>query len=181
LRYGILSEHTSYLVLEPGAQDLAANRPSVGRIAAAPPSPQSAPSAGVGGRASGQAAVMRSEAARKQMEVNTATAADAVSELAVAGEARADSRTVGGRMFRDVGGVWTDVMEQRRKTEVVVIEPFSPAYFAVLRSLPELEIYWKTFTSVVVTGKHVSVKLAQGGASQVSDARLAEITRDFRN
>ena len=182
LRYGILSEHTSYLVLEPGAQDLAAKRPTVGRIAGTPPAVQSAPAtAGVGARASGQAAVMRSEAARKQMEVSTATAADAASEAAEGDAGRRDGRTVGGRMFREVNGVWTDAMEQGRKNEVVVIQPFSPAYFAVLRSLPELEIYWKTFTSVVVTGKRVSVKLAQGGASQVSDARLAEITRGFRN
>jgi Ca-activated chloride channel homolog len=182
LRYGILSEHTSYLVLEPGAQDLAANRPNVGRIAGAPPTLQSAPSPGVaGGRATGQGAVMRSEAARKQMEVSTATAADAASEVAEEDAGGSKSRTVGGRMFRDVNGVWTDAMEQRRKNEVVVIQPFSPAYFAVLRSLPELEVYWKTFPSVVVTGKRVSVKLAQGGVSQVSEARLAEITRGFRN
>jgi Ca-activated chloride channel homolog len=179
LRYGILSEHTSYLVVEPGAQDLAANRPNVGRIAAAPPALQSAPVQGA--RASGQAAVMRSEAARKQMEVSTATAADAASEVAEEDGGRRGGRTVGGRMFHEVNGVWIDAMEQRRKNEVVVIQPFSPAYFAVLPSLPELEIYWKTFTSVVVTGKRVSVKLAQGGASQLSAARLAEITRGFRN
>jgi Ca-activated chloride channel family protein len=177
LRYGILSEYTSYLVLEPGMEQMASGNGVIGRATgqASPPPVAVAPQ-----MASGAGAVMRSEAARKQGEARNLAAADAASEGDMSNE-RADQRSVGGRTFRNINGVWTDAMEQKRKNEVVEIEAFSPAYFAMLRALPELEIYWKTFTSVVVNGRAVNVKLGQTGVKNLGAARIAEIVKGFRN
>lgn len=175
LRYGILSEHTSYLVLEEERQGtIATSRPGVGRTGAAQP-PAASPQITSGARA-----VMRSEAARKQGEVRNLAAADAASEGDMT-RGPADQRTIGGRTFQNINGVWTDAMEQKRKNEVVEIQGFSPAYFAMLRALPELEIYWRTFTSVVVTGREVNVKLGQAGVKHLNAARITEIAKRFRN
>ena len=179
LRYGILSEYTSYLVLEPEAEEMMASRPSVGRDqrnatigrGAGSPPPVATQSTGAG-------AVTRSEASQKQMQASTLAAADAASMVRES-DLRADTRVAGGRTFRNVGGVWTDILHKAGKN-VVVIEPFSAAYFAMLRELPELETYWKTFTSVLVNGEQVSIKLASGGLKQLSAAKVAEISKGFR-
>ena len=63
---------------------------------------------------------------------------------------------------------------------MVVLEPFSAAYFAVLRRLPELEPYWKELGEVLVAGKRVSVQVSSGGASRLTDAELTRLVADFR-
>jgi Ca-activated chloride channel family protein len=166
LRYGVLSEYTSYLVQEP--TDLAM------RVNAAPPA--------IGAQASGRAAVTAAEMARMRREARTlAETEQAAAKLAAAHDGRgAATRTVGGRVFRNVNGTWTDT-RYRPGGDVVGIEPFSPAYFALLRALPELEPYWKAYTNVIVAGRSTSIKLAAGGAQQLDAARIAETVKRFRN
>ena len=95
-------------------------------------------------------------------------------------EGRADTRTVAGRVFRHVNGTWTDT-RYRARGDVVTIEPFSPAYFALLRALPELAPYWKAYTNVIVAGRSTSIKLGTGGAQQLDASRIAETVQRFRN
>jgi hypothetical protein len=61
-----------------------------------------------------------------------------------------------------------------------MIEPFSDAYFALLRALPELQPYWKAFSNVTVTGKRTSIKLAAGGRKQVNATEIMNIVTRFR-
>lgn len=156
LRYGVLSEYTSYLVQEPGA--------------APPPPPPIA--------ATGAAAVMKSEAARVRGEARSLANVAAL-EARESVVAQADQQTVGGRVFRKDNGTWIDATSPRSNS-VVTIEPFSEAYFALLRSLPELKPYWKQMATVTVAGKHVSIKVAAGGESRLNATRVAEIVKQFR-
>lgn len=179
LRYGVLSEYTSYLVQEPA--DLAGNvnaPPAAGRAEMDALRKQRAGAA----QASGQAAVTSAETARLRRESRTlAETVQAAAKLSdERDEGRADTRTVAGRVFRNVNGTWTDT-QYRDRGDVVMIEPFSPAYFALLRALPELEPYWQAFTSVTVGGKSTSIKLAKGGVQQLDAARIAETVKQFRN
>ena len=174
LRYGVLSEYTSYLVQEPLDQ-LASQQ--VGRIAGAPP-----PSAA----ATGSAAVATAEVARMRREARTANEVDMAAKVVAdavgegSAESRARTRTVAGRIFRNEGGTWTDVSQRGSQRTVITVEPFSDAYFALLRALPELESYWKAMTNVLVAGKNVSIKLAPGGTRQLDAARIADIVKRFR-
>ena len=178
LRYGIVSEYTSYLVLEEDAQ--LPPPVAVGRAAGNAPrgfreSVAAAPAA------SGQAAVMKAESMRRAREARSA--ADLASAEAVLNQAsggNGDRRVVGGRTFEERNGVWTDVRWQP-PTETVDIEPFSNAYFAVLRALPELEPIWKTLPSSVTAGKRVSVGVKNGGRKQLTDVQLRELVAKFRS
>jgi Ca-activated chloride channel family protein len=169
LRYGILSEYTSYLVQEP--MDQVAVGSVAGNAAAPPPAMQ----------ATGRAAVASAEVARMRREARSAKEVDMAASVADASEERASNRrTIAGRAFRDVNGTWTDVSHRAGRATVTIV-PFSDAYFALLRALPELEPYWKTMTSVVVAGKSTSIQLGRGGVKQLDAARIAEIVKRFRN
>lgn len=181
LRYGVLSEYTSYLVQEP--VDLAGGAPPPVAMPRDERVQAGAARSGTvqAGRASGRAAVVAAEADRVRRESKTiADAEQSAAGFADAQSAGSGIRVVAGRTFREVGGTWTD-LQQRRGQEIVRIEPFSPAYFALLRALPELEPYWKTFSNVLVTGKRVSVQVGAGGAGQLAAARVADIVERFRN
>ena len=171
LRYGILSEYTSYLVQEPMEQPLAGRIAGRGAVQSPPPA-----------ASVGQSAVEASALQKLRREANTANAVDAASE-ALADESRVrneNTRTVGGRVFRNQKGTWTDT-NKPRSTAMLTIKPFTPAYFALLRALPELESYWKVFTNVQISGRNLSVKLAPDGVSQLSAQEIANAVKEFRN
>jgi hypothetical protein len=92
---------------------------------------------------------------------------------------RSDLRRVGGRMFSQIGGVWTDV-NHRDSLRIVTVAPFSKAYFAVARALPEIGPSLKVGESVVVAGRKASLKVASGGQETLSDAELRDFVRAFR-
>jgi Ca-activated chloride channel homolog len=179
LRYGILSEYTSYLVQEPME-----GRPLAARdLNSPPPSAPMNQAGSVGGAraATGQGAVVAAEAVRKQREAKTSSEVDAAASMDRAEERDANTRTVAGRTFRNLNGMWTDAAYRSGSGDVVTIEPFSPAYFALLQAMPELEPYWKAFDRVVVNGRSTSIKLAVGGAKQLDATRMAAIVKGFRN
>jgi Ca-activated chloride channel family protein len=175
LRYGLLSEYTSYLVQEPelvvASRDSMAQR--LQRMAAAP--------------VAGEAAVRRSEDARAAGAVRSlgdlVSAQKAAYESAAANAAdvygaRA-TRTIGGRVFRQTGGEWIDALH-RAGARVVEIEAFSPAYFALLRRLPELAEYWKELPAALVAGREAGIRVGPRGLRQLSDAELGRIAAGFR-
>ena len=182
LRYGLLSEYTSYLVQEPGivAGGLDRRNDAVFGMPAAP-----AARAQVGA-----ASVVAAEEARASRDVRSLADMQAAQKsmgerqalnlesIVVTGRAPA-YRTVAGRVFADRDGVWVDgaVDAKVRKVE---IEPFGEAYFALLRRLPELEPYWQAFETVEVSGRAVSLRLVTGGAKRLGAAELERLVREFR-
>jgi hypothetical protein len=170
LRYGLLSEFTSYLVQEPILALQA-------RGGVAQP-PASAPMVA---NSVGQKAVESAMNDRLRREASSSMQLAAAEEVAARDASRKDATTriVGGRRFRMEGEVWKDT-GYRPNTRVVTIEPFSEAYFTVLRSLPELEKYWKDLGSVLVAGQRVSVQVSKGGLTRLSTAELNRLTAEFR-
>src|SRR5438094_1976399 len=168
LRYGILTEYTSYLVQEPNV--------------VARPMPLRAPAPEA---QAGEGAVRRSDAARKlagsvNLDAVVATAAQAADSLAAgAGERAGRSRRVGGRLFTWRDSVWTDIAHGD-SLRVVRVVAYSDAYFALLRALPELVQPATLEPAVLVAGRRVSVKIETGGKTDWASGELAKLVSDFR-
>ena len=63
---------------------------------------------------------------------------------------------------------------------VVTVAPFSPAYFALLRALPELVQPAALQPAVLVAGRRVSVKIQEGGLEEWGDGEITRLVREFR-
>jgi hypothetical protein len=86
---------------------------------------------------------------------------------------------IAGRVFRERDGVWTDVafVEGARLIE---IEAFSPAYFDVLRALPEIGPVLSEMDVVVIAGDRVALRIGEGGIDEMTSSELDELTTAFR-
>ena len=181
LRHGILTEYTSYLVQEPGMVAVRRDGPmmdirgGMGNASTAPVAAQ-APAA-----QTGEAAFRRSKESGRLSGASSLAEADAAAdEKMVALKAGGgELRRAGGRMFNEVNGVWTDV-NHRDSLRIVTVVPFSKAYFAVARALPEIGASLKVGDTLLVAGKKVSVKIAAGGRESLSDAEVRDLVKAFR-
>jgi Ca-activated chloride channel family protein len=176
LRYGILTEYTSYLVQEPEA--VAAGpvplREDRWRAQNAPAAPAAQ---------TGAVAFEGAEASARMREVKSLADADAVSRRATerlgsAGPGSA-TRTVAGRIFVQRGGIWTDALH-RDSLQVTVVAPYSDAYFALVRALPELGPWLRAGNDVLVAGRRVSIRIAATGISSWRSGELERVAAAFR-
>ncbi len=187
LRYGIITEYTSYLVQEPvpGApatfSDMRQNMPVEESLRG-------------GARAAraqtGKDAFKRAEASSEMASAKTLAAADAVAEGrlreigGVAGEREMNAREsqvrrVSGRLFVRRDATWTDARHSE-SLQVIEVVPFSDAYFALVRALPEIRPYLSTEGSVLIAGKRASIKFTDSGVTSMSDSRVDQVVRMFR-
>ena len=60
------------------------------------------------------------------------------------------------------------------------VQAFSPAYFELLNALPELEAWLSKFSSIIVAGKELSLRITESGASGLSSNKIQRIVREFR-
>jgi Ca-activated chloride channel family protein len=173
LRYGLPSKYTSYLVEEP---EVVVGRPlgsgGGGRILNAPASP------------SGAAAVRDAQSARQRREISTAGDFDEAQKAVVAQMLERDDRAlpvraVGGRLFRQQDGVWTDAAHQATQN-VTRVKIFSTAYFAVLNALPELEPVLAELNNAVVAGADLGVQVGDEGIEEISTSELRRLVAGFR-
>jgi Ca-activated chloride channel family protein len=157
-RFGIPTEFTSYLVVEP---QVAAIRAASGQASFAP-APASARDA-------------RFESARKaseqRMVLNTA-----VLDSTYAVKTSSVIRRVGGRTFDLRNGVWTDA-RYVKTMETTTIKPFSTAYFDLIAALPELKPVFVLGERVIVAGRGKAIALAEGGLSELSAPALAALVK----
>lgn len=162
LRHGILTEYTSYLVQEPGA------------IAAAPSTREDRQ------RATGRAAFERAQASAKLADAsNLATAEQAAAAAPAPPSGGEVARRHQGRAFRLVGVTWTDLGHQDRM-RVTAVAPYSRAYFELVRMLPEIAPYLSVGEEVLIAGRHRSIRIGSGGATEWGPRDLAALVRDFR-
>jgi hypothetical protein len=89
------------------------------------------------------------------------------------------TRRLGGRLYILRDSVWTD-LAVRDSQRTVTVAPFSDAYFALLRSLPELTPAVSLTPGVLVAGRQVNVKIAAGGTESWRPGELDRIVADFR-
>ena len=169
LRYGILTEYTSYLVQEPGV------------VAAAPPANQPA-GAAMARTMTGLRAFERAKASANLSATGSLQAADAVvasrlSELQSDAEGK-ELRRAGGRLLVRRDGVWTDVAE-RDSAKTKSIAPFSAAYFALIKARPSLRAALAVGTPVLLAGRRTSLKVADGGATEWAPGELERFLLEF--
>jgi Ca-activated chloride channel family protein len=168
LRYGLLSEYTSYLVQEPIEVALFDGSGAPRDMAARVPA---AASGAVAVNAAEQARVRRE--ARSKMEMQEA-------ELDILKRAQGpNTRHVAGRLFLEKLGTWTDLMHADT-LDIVEIAAFSDAYFKVLEQLPELRAYVTEFDQVLVAGEELSIKFSDDGSERLSPLRIGQLVKGFR-
>ena len=173
-RYAIPTEFTSYLVQEPN------------NVAVAPPMLRGQVGAGAGraDRAvAPQAAPMASDFARAkassmQREARSLAEADSASSATES----TGSRRVGARLFVLRDSVWTDARgdaSSMASVRKVRVKPYSAAYFALLRAMPELADPFGLGDRVIVFGRKVAVEVAAGGDEQLSERQVAAVAADW--
>jgi Ca-activated chloride channel family protein len=169
LRHGILTDYTSYLVQEPEVVALRTDQ------AAGLPAPEPAAQTGM-------AAFRRAQESADLAGASSLAAADAVGERTIRIRNRAgaaETRQAGGRLFRQVRGVWTDAAHHD-SLGVIAVAPYSEAYFALVRALPELARYLTVGDEVLVAGARVSIQVTPQGVARLSAEALSRAVRDFR-
>jgi Ca-activated chloride channel family protein len=164
LRYGLLSEYTSYLVQEPTVVADRVFRPG---LPAAPTAQEASGATAVG--------MAKRDAARREAR-NAAQLAAVDEEMLKVGHV-GQAQHVAGRLFVEKSGIWTD-LRHADSLRVVTIAPFSPAYFAVLQALPELKPIVQRFDRVQVAGRAVTIRFDAGGLTREAD--VAALVARFR-
>ncbi len=168
LRHGILTDYTSYLVQEPDA-------------VAAGGKDQIMPTAAVPAAQSGRAAF---EAARESAALSATSnlaASDAAADIRAAKAIvpGRGARRAGGRLFVKRGDVWTDVAHGD-SLHVTQVAPFSAAYFALVRALPELAPCLGVGDRVIIAGRRGSLEVSPRGASVWRPGELERVVSTFR-
>jgi Ca-activated chloride channel family protein len=183
-RFGIPTELSSYLVLEPGMERFrngtmrleevtvtgAAGGVATGQgrdlagKAVSPPPPPSAP-ATTGAQAF--------ESARRSASQRSASTLD------VAADASANVRNAAGRTFVLRTGVWTDVADAGKDSRLVRVQPFSELYFTLMKEIPELREILALGERVLVNGKRVRIELHPDGATRMAETEVDAIVRDW--
>jgi Ca-activated chloride channel family protein len=175
LRYGILTEYTSYLVQEP--TDLA--RPAT-------PAPlredqmggarNSAIQTGTGAFEQARASAKLSDS--KSLAAAETAASDRLQSLA-RDRAVAETRRAAGRLFIRRGQVWTDVGQPDRIT-VTDVAAYSQAYFELVRQLPEIAPCLSIGDKVLIAGRQASVRIGPSGVETWQPGQLGALVRNFR-
>lgn len=165
-QYGIPTEFSSYLVLEPGmdprrrlgSAPMQLNAVITGAAGAAPP-PASAPTVFEEAR---KAATQRAATTLADVDAMDARRRDASVQRA------------GKRMFSLRDSVWTDV-GYKDSMRRIVIRAYSAAYFKILDVLPELRESLALGDKVIVAGKDIAIEIGTTGVDTLTDRQLTEI------
>lgn len=168
-RYGIPTEFSSYLVLEPGATSVASG---VNHAAAMP----------VGLKAAGAAAAAKPATPEGRFEAARQAAARrdtrSLAQLDSVAIAMPSLRIVGSRRFALRAGRWTDVA-CTPAMRVVRVKAYSPAYFALATGLDGLQDVLTLGDDLLACGRTVAIAVGRDGIEQLADRELAELRRSW--
>src|SRR5207253_4335779 len=176
LRYGILTEYTSYLVQEPNQVVV---RPLFDRVSPPALAPAPAPRDQAGADAVQRSRAEKALAGSAQLSAVTVTGYARADSVARSSAEAGGTQRVGGRLFVWRDSTWTDVAHGD-SLRVVEVAAFSDAYFALLRALPELLKPATLEPAVLVAGRRVSVKIGAGGKTAWAPGELAKLVKEFR-
>jgi hypothetical protein len=182
-RYGIPTEFSSYLVVEPGmnvgvsrrldatSADRArvvggvANQVVTTGVGAAPP-----PSAPV---AANEARFELGRQAAAQRDAKSLAVLDSMSGAA------SGARQVGTRQFIQQGNVWTDqryVPTQR----TVQVKAFSPLYFELVNQLAGLKDALSLGDEVLVSGRSVAIQVGTSGLERMTALQVSDLVKAWQ-
>ncbi|MEK6597052.1 MAG: hypothetical protein AABY91_01870 [Gemmatimonadota bacterium] len=168
LQYGILTEYTSYLVLEPAARVAEQARRDM------------APSAPAPSAQNGAEAFRRAERSAQLTAAKSMAASDEAVVGGIAREADAPAtRRVGGRMFVQRSGVWTD-LAHADGGQVVQVKAFSQAYFDLVTALPEIREWLAVGDDLLIGGRRMSIRIGDAGKATWGSGELDRLVRSFR-
>ena len=182
-RWGIPTELTSYLVLEPGMVAQApGRRDAVQPVLRAAPSVAGASTAN-GSAGSGASLATRAAAPASQPAATEFERAKAAAEMrsarseAAADMALADAglRRAGQRVFALRDSTWVDTREAAPNARRVSVQPYSTAYFALMERIPELRAVFALGDRLEVHATGITLLLEQSGATRLADAELNRI------
>jgi hypothetical protein len=91
---------------------------------------------------------------------------------------RSEVKRAGGRVLALRKGVWTDVAH-RDSLKVTTIAPFSRAWFALIEARPALKSALAAGTPLLLAGRRVSLKVADGGTSEWAPGALDSFLKEF--
>jgi Ca-activated chloride channel homolog len=167
-RFGIPTEFSSYLVVEPGMNQ----RRQLGGTT----SLQQTVATGAGSALNAPApAAVQFEAAKSAAAQRSATslsAADAASGV----RDEANVRRVGTVTFVLRDGVWTDV-RYKNSGAVLKVKPFSDAYFRVLELQPDLREPFSVGERAIIAGRTMAIELTPAGVERLT-GRDEQLLRD---
>jgi Ca-activated chloride channel family protein len=175
LRYGILTEYTAYLVQEPNVVARGRAEEQLLRAPAAAPRDQA------GSDAVAKAAREGAMSAALYLDavVVTGAARGEADRPGMGGTGNTSTQRVGGRLFIWRDSTWTD-LSHGDSLRVVTVAPFSEAYVALLRAMPELVPVAGLEPAVLVAGRRTSIKIEAGGKERWTTGELERLVREFR-
>lgn len=171
-RFGIPTEFTSYLVLEPGM--VASNggvirrmEPTRNRGGAAQPAAAPAPAA----------AFEAARGAAEQRAAKSLAAADMSAGASGVGSADASFKKSGDKSYRKDGERWVDAAV---KTDLPVykVKAYSRSYFTLLEKIPALREAFAVGDKLLVAGKAVAIDVGDE-ARELTDAEIATIVKGW--
>src|SRR6266480_5364288 len=165
-RFGIPTEFSSYLVVEPGMNQRRIARDGRGQLNGVVTTGVAAPAA---------APTVQFEAAKSAAAQRAATSLSAA-DAAVGIREDANVRRAGNVTFVLRDGVWTDVRYKKSGT-VLQIKPFSDAYFKLIEMIPELREPFSVGERVMVAGRDMAIELTASGEDSLTD-RDVRLIRD---
>lgn len=194
-RWGIPTELTSYLVLEPGivanagpadvqrqrgrTEPAMSRRGDVGSgIGAVAPRANDGRGGGTSITPDAAPAAARErdfEQAKLSAEMRDARTVVAQDELAKA----TGMRSAGNRTFVMRDGIWVDTRPANEGARTVKVKAFSKAYFSLIDRMPELRDAFALGERVRVHGRAVTLELTADGLESLDTAALAAVTRDW--
>lgn len=176
-RFGIPTEFTSYLVLEPGMVASGLRRREAGRARgmAMTPSLDNVTVTGGAGGAAAPAAVRAFESAKAasaQRDAKSLAAADMSY-----GETLGELKRAGTKMFKYETDRWVDV-GMKTGLQVYKVKAYSRSYFTLLERIPELREAFAIGDKVVVGGKSVAIEVVED-AHELTESELQSIAKNW--
>jgi Ca-activated chloride channel homolog len=177
-RYGIPTEFTSYLVVEPPMA--VARRMDAAGFGAR----QGQVQGQVGAQGQVAAAASRDQkfeaakAASAQRSANSVAAIDSMRAAEIRKESNATTRRIDGRTFALNAGVWTDARYRAGMT-TIKIKPFSTVYFDLMKELPDLRAVFALGDKLIVVGRDRAIQLADDGVESMTAQALSALTKNW--
>ncbi len=176
-RWGIPTELTSYLVLEPGMVPTNLPGRDVRRVGANASANRSgaaglSPNVTFGTAPAPQAAFESAKAAAAMREARS------VADLADRSE-KAGVMLTSTRRFELRDSEWVDMRPEGDAARTIRVRAYSAAYFALMERVPELREAFALGERVEVHGRAVTIVLDPTGVEAMDAASLAAFTRDW--
>ncbi|HEY1951619.1 MAG TPA: VIT domain-containing protein [Gemmatimonadaceae bacterium] len=166
-RFGIPTEFSSYLVVEPNMNQ----RRMMGAVGGGQLDNVVVTGASMRTAAPAAAPAVQFEAAKAAAAQRSATSMVAADSAAGLTDAM-NVRRVGNVTFVLRDGRWTDVRYKRSST-VLKVKAFSDAYFKLLELQPDLRDAFSVGERVLVAGKSMAIELSLDGEEQLTDRDVA--------